>query len=394
MPIFKYEVLDNLGEKKSSLFLADSQDEVIYELGKRGYFLISISSLENLPKLKKISEKKILQFTQDLYLFLKAKLTLFEAIQNIQKKEQDPNVQILSIGLLEQLKQGIIFSQALKSYNDLFDLTYIAIVAAGEESGKLENSFYSLKVILEQNLKLKKKISSQLAYPKFLCFVSFVLIIGVLTFLIPSFKDLLGDKEQKGMTRFVFGLSDSLINYFWYYLGGFALFLGSIAGVTKTLRFKVFFERISLKASPFKSFFIPSIFLRFSMIFETLLAAKVPLVDSLRLARAVLKNSYLENDIDLIIEKMKEGLKFPDAVRFTRYFPDLVQQIIYSRNETGSFDEAFHTIRFIYEEELEKNLQQLTTYIQPAMFLILGLVIGLIILSVLMPLTDVTNFQM
>jgi type II secretory pathway component PulF len=394
MPIFQYVAMSQRGEKKSSLTLADSKAEVLDEINRKGYFSIEIREIATLPKLKKITPTKILEFTQELYQFLKAKIPLYDALKNIQKKNLDPNMQILLIGILDQLKQGHLFSKALESYAAIFDPIYITIVKAGEETGKLDVSFLSLKISLEKELLVKKKISSQLAYPKFLAFVSFLLIIGVLTFLVPTFKDLIDVKNQKGITKVVFGLSDSLLSNPQAYVS-LLLSLGLLIWLGKRLSFiQGIWLKAQLKVFPFKNFYVPKIFLRFSLIFSSLLEASVPLVDALKYSKKVVHHPLIESDIELVIQSMKEGASFENALKKAFFIPETVIQIVASREETGSYVEAFKTIGSIYEEELERNLQQLSTYIQPAMFLLLGLLIGIIILSVMLPLSDTTNFQM
>jgi len=324
MPIFQYVAMSQRGEKKSSLTLADSKAEVLDEINRKGYFSIEIREIATLPKLKKITPTKILEFTQELYQFLKAKIPLYDALKNIQKKNLDPNMQILLIGILDQLKQGHLFSKALESYAAIFDPIYITIVKAGEETGKLDVSFLSLKISLEKELLVKKKISSQLAYPKFLAFVSFLLIIGVLTFLVPTFKDLIDVKNQKGITKVVFGLSDSLLSNPQAYVS-LLLSLGLLIWLGKRLSFiQGIWLKAQLKVFPFKNFYVPKIFLRFSLIFSSLLEASVPLVDALKYSKKVVHHPLIESDIELVIQSMKEGASFENALKKAFFIPETV----------------------------------------------------------------------
>jgi len=393
MPIFQYVVLNQKGKTLSSLYLADSKNEVIDELNRRGNYLVSIHEIEKIPRIKKISSTKIYQLTEEIHLFLKAKIPLFDAIKNIQKKQTDKNLQILLIALLDEMKKGKLFSEALKGYPKLFDPVYQAIVKAGEESGNLQASMCALKEILGKSLQVQKKVAAQLAYPKILAFISFLLIVGVLTFLVPSFKELIDAKKNSGISKMVFDLSDALLAYPHFFVLGIFSFISMMFVLKKTTIYQKQAEKIKLEWFPFKNFYIPSIFLRFSMVFETLLEASIPIIDALKNVKQVIGHPLIEKEIDRMIEKMKEGSKFSHALKNTQYIPDLICQIILSRDETGDYLQAFKMIRGIYEEELEKNLQQLSTYIQPVMFLLLGFIIGLIILSVLVPLTDATNFQ-
>ncbi len=394
MPIYECLILSSRGQKKKELILADSRQEIAEDLSKKGFFSISIKQIESLPKLKKVSSSKILAFTQDLYQFLRAKIPLFEALKNIQKKINDSNIQVLIIGLIDKIKQGYQLSEAMQFYPHVFNSVYLAMIKSGEESGRLELALSSLKRILEKEAQIQKKLSSQLAYPKFLALISLGLILGVLVFLVPSFKELLDGKEQKGITKIVFSASDYLLNYPYSIMLGISLAVGLIWGSIKIPFVRSKIESAQIGLFPFKNFYIPKIFSRFFLVFRSLTEAGVPLVEGLKYSKDVLGHPVYEKEIEQIISDMTLGYTFSQALKKSNKIPEMIFQIVVSKDEIGGLGDAFSTISQYYEEELERNLQQLATYIQPVMFILLGLVIGTIILSVLMPMTDTTNFAL
>lgn len=392
MPVFEYFALTARGKKKKGLLLADFKTAVDDELRKNGFYPIKIHQLDVLPNPKKVSKDTLLGLTKDLYQLLKAKISLYESLKNILQRKTDANVQILLIAILDKIKQGYLFSNILQQYPGIFDAVYIAIIKAGEESGNLELSLKFLKEILEKQGQVQKKIRSQLAYPKFLALIGLCLVIGVLTILVPSFKDLLDGKEQKGITKIVFLASDFLLHSPEIIIASLLGLFASLYSILKIDKVKRAFFELQLKIFPFKNFYIPKIFSRFSLLVHSLLLAGITTVEALQHAKGVLGNPILEKEMEKIIAQMKEGKRLSSELKRSSWIPETVCQIVSSRDDIGDLPEAFMAIYQLYEEELDKNLTTLSTYIQPVLFILLGLIIGLIILSVLLPMTDATNF--
>ena len=394
MPIYQYVALSKRGEKKKNLLLVDSKQDVVEELNRMGYYSISIHQIDNVPKIKKLSKEKIYFFTRELYQLLKAKISIYDSLQNIQKKNTDPSLQILLIGLMDKIRQGSQFSSSIALYKDIFDPVYISILQAGDESGKMEQAVLYLKVMIDKEIKMEKKIRSQLAYPKFLASVSLLLILAVLVFLVPSFQDLIDVAGQKGITRIVFQASFILRTYPLVILGVIIGIISSCFFLFKTEKFRNFWLNLQINFRPFSSFYLPKIYSRFFLVLAFLLESSLPLVEALNIAKKTVNHDLIEKELDKFIKDMKEGKSLTQALKYSRYIPEMVFQIVLSREEIGAYKEAFYTIQEIYEDELERNLQQLATYIQPMLFLLLGLVIGMIILSVMIPLSDAANFKM
>lgn len=392
MPVFEYVAMTNQGKRKKNLFICDSKQMIQEELKKFGLFPVAIKQIEKLPKVKKISTEKIYAFTRDLAQLLKAKIALYDAIKAIQERKQEADEQVFLIGVLDELKKGMPLSQILAAYPRCFDSVFLSVVKAGEESGKLEEAFISLETIIKKQLEIKKKIASQTVYPKILLVISTLLILGVLAYLIPSFKELIENKELKGITKFVFFLSDLLINkpliFFSPFIGIFLVIitLNLFSSVKEKL------EVLKLYLPLVKDFQMAKIFSKFALVLKTLLKAKIPPVEALKLAKKALGHPLIEKEMDRIIHGMQQGKKFSEELKKSIYIPSFICQVVSAREEVSALEDAFDLIYLHYEEHLDRSLQNLTNYIQPFLFIILGLVIGMVILSVLIPLTDTSNF--
>ncbi len=392
MPIYEYTALNPKGQTKKSCFHADSMIEAKESLLKQELFLVAIKESKGSEKGKKLSKEQVLLFTQELSQLLKAKLPLYEALKTLEENNTNhPSHRIIAY-LCDHVKQGELLSVALKAYPHLFDPVYIAMVKAGEESGKMDSAFLTLKKILSKQLKLQKQLSSALTYPKFLASFGFLLVLGVFYFLIPALKEMIEDKTLNNLTLAVLKISSLLRDQpysclvFLGFLVCFFAFFKRIPGVLG------FWYYLQIHFLPLKRFFIPKAFSRFCETLAGLLAANVPLVDAMRFSKDVLAHPILEKEIERILDQVVLGKKLSYELKHSPYIPDLVSKLVATSEETGTLAETFSSIAEIYEEELEKNLSQLSTLIQPVMIVILGLIIGLVLLAVLIPMTDVSNF--
>lgn len=394
MPVFEYIAMTNQGKRKKNLFICDSKQMITEELKKFGLFPVSIKQLDELPKIKKLSTEKIFAFTRDLAQLLKAKIALYDAIKAIQERKQETDEQIFLIGILDQLKKGILLSDILSRYPKCFDSVYLSVVKAGEESGNIEDAFLSLEMIMKKQLEIQKKIASQTVYPKILLVISALLILGVLAYLIPSFKELIENQELKGITKFVFHLSDLLLHQPIKFFGPLLLPFLLIGALSYLPAVRQKLAVLKLYTPVLKEFYLAKIFSKFALVLKTLLKAKIPPVEALKLAKKATGHQLMEKEIERIIIGMEQGKKFSEELKKSIYVPSFICQVVSAREEVSALEDAFELIYQHYQELLERSLQNLTNYIQPFLFIILGLVIGMVILSVLIPLTDTSNFTM
>ena len=394
MPVFEYIAMTNQGKRKKNLFICDSKQMITEELKKFGLFPVSIKQVDELPKIKKLSTEKIFAFTRDLAQLLKAKIALYDAIKAIQERKQETDEQIFLIGILDQLKKGILLSDILSRYPKCFDSVYLSVVKAGEESGNIEDAFLSLEMIMKKQLEIQKKIASQTVYPKILLVISALLILGVLAYLIPSFKELIENQELKGITKFVFHLSDLLLHQPIKFFGPLLLPFLLIGALSYLPAVRQKLAVLKLYTPVLKEFYLAKIFSKFALVLKTLLKAKIPPVEALKLAKKATGHQLMEKEIERIIIGMEQGKKFSEELKKSIYVPSFICQVVSAREEVSALEDAFELIYQHYQELLERSLQNLTNYIQPFLFIILGLVIGMVILSVLIPLTDTSNFTM
>lgn len=390
MPLFQYHALGATGKKRIGTITADSTDLAKELLRKQELFVTEI-----LPfKKKEITLKKpaLIAFTRDIASLLRSGLPLYESFVTLEEKHAKHPSHPLFLDLCDQIKQGTKLSQILKKYPKTFDQVYIAMVKSGEESGNLEEIFDELSQMISEEQRVRKQIISALIYPGFLLSFCFLVVSGLMFFLIPSLKELFEGKRLHPMTEAVLGVSE------WLQANGLALLTLLIVGIFGMV---VFFRsargralwKASLLRIPILSRMVSqAVLFRFSSIFSALLAGGLPLLEALQLAKNVMHHPSFETVVSQAEREMLQGGKLSSELSRSPLFPRLYIRMLSVAEESGTMPKMLHNIAKIYQDELERSLSRITTLLQPVILLFLGAIIGVILLAVLLPLTDVGSF--
>jgi general secretion pathway protein F/type IV pilus assembly protein PilC len=392
MPLFRYRALSAEGRTIKGIIDADSLLVAKERLRRQQLLVTDVALHASAQKTLQLSAHFLLTFTQELAHLLRAGLPLFESLLTIEEKYLRHKAHPLLLDLCDHLREGHSLSMALKRYPKVFNQIYLAMVQVAEQTGNLTEVFYQLAQLIERQQKLKKQILSAISYPCLLGIFCILVSLGLFLFVIPSMKELFEGRALHPMTRCVIGISD------WLHLYGTLLSysLGLCVAVGfffwKRLNVKWHFYRLCAKLPLLKTLLLQSSLVRLCRGLAMLLAAGVPLFESLNLVKTVVKNPLVETGIAEVEKKIVRGERLSHALKETPYFPQLVIRLISLSEETGKMQEAFAHLSAIYEEEVEKHLSQFTQFLQPVLLITLGMIVGLVVLSILLPLTDVSSF--
>jgi len=389
MPLFHYRAVDQRGKSIKSKVNAESIEQAREWLCKQQIFVTRwYESKEKFAKLAP-SPSFLQHFTRDLYLLLKAGLPLYETLLTLEEKYRRSKMHGLILSLCHQVKLGKTFSQALRLYPRGFSSIYVSMVQAGEESGSLTEGLGYLAALIARENSIKKKLISAMIYPCFLLTFCLAVVIFLFFFLIPSMQVLFEGRTLHPMTKTVLFLSHWLREHALLLSLLFVSTLGIIVGFVKTALGKKVIHVMSLKL-PLCSRLITEIVLaRFCRILSVLLKGGGPLLCSVRLARGAIKHVYFDQAIAQAERKICEGRLLSQELQAFSYIPQLMTQLLSVGEESGNLQMVTQHIADIYDESVKKSLMRLTSLLQPIMLLFLGVVVAVILLSVLLPLTDV-----
>ncbi|MDR2539101.1 MAG: type II secretion system F family protein [Chlamydiales bacterium] len=392
MPLFRYRAIATNGKEMKGAIDADCLETAKEKLRKQQFLITSLTYLQNKQKEPVLTPALLLIFTKELSQLLKAGLPLYESLLTIEEKHVRHKAHSLFLDLCHRLKEGYPLSESLKKYPHTFDAIYISMVHIAEQSGKLVSTFEQLVQIIAHQQKMRKQLKSALTYPGVLFCFSFLIALGLLLFVIPSMKELFQDRSLHSVTAFVLGLSNQLNQHMWtFFLSILILCTATVFAGKKFFKELIYPILIQL---PYVSIFLfHNALLHLSRTMAMLLSAGIPLTESIALVKKIVRHPLLEKVLIDAQQKLAQGKKLSWVCDEHPIVPALMTRMLSIAEETGKMDEAFFHLSKIYEEELEKHLAQISAFLQPIMLVALGAIIGLVVLSILIPLTDVGSFN-
>jgi general secretion pathway protein F/type IV pilus assembly protein PilC len=392
MALFRYEALDFLGKKVKGMVDAETLLEAKQKLFRQSIFLTAIKSY-SLHKEKSLMKKgDVLNFTRELSRLLKAGIPLYESLAAMEEKYRGTAGQRLLLDLCEQVRAGHSFSSALSCHSKTFDLLYIAMIANAEKTGRLQEALEELSALLFKQSQVLKQLISATLYPSLL-FSFCLFVLGVLLFyVVPSLQELFDGRDLHPFTKIVFSASTFARHAKFYILGAFALFVAGLFAVWSNPMWRQATYRWVLRIPFLNKLFSKVALIRFFRAAATLLDGSVPIVSAFSEARTTMGHPILEKIIQKAEESISQGAPIHEQFAGHDLIPPLVPRMLGIAEKGGNLDGMMRQIAEIYEEDLERSLSYFSTVAQPILLLFLGIVVGFVLLSVLLPLTDVSSF--
>ncbi len=399
MPYFIYKASDPNGkivnaslESKDAKAVASHIQEMglvpirITEAGKKNHRL----SFEISNPLEKvwnwITTKDVMLFTQDLAALLSSGLPVDRSLSILIEVTEKQRFKTIVADLLKIVHGGGYLSDALASYPQVFSDFYTNMVKAGEAGGILEEVLNRLGIYLESTQDLKDFIKSALIYPIFLVLVGGVSLIILLTYVVPKFAIIFSDMGSTipFSTRLLMYMSDLMRNYWWAVIG--LIFIIGFAWrrylKTETGRLKV--DRFKLKLPIIGDLIGKVEVARFSRTLGTLVRSGVPILQGIELVAQILRNRAVSETMHNVHASVKEGERLAKPLSHAGVFPNLAVQMIMVGEETGRLEEMLLRVADNYEKNLKNTVKRLISLLEPAMILIMAVIVGFIVISMLM----------
>jgi type II secretion system protein F len=406
MPVYSYKATDSSGKIFDGSLDAQEEKEIVSELHRMGLIPIRITSQKGKTKVfngdvsrlfgalfKRVSSRDVMIFTQDLATLLGAGLPVDRALSILINAAEKEQVREVERDILKTVQGGGYLSDGLSRHSRLFSTLYVNTVRAGETGGVLEIVLVRLGEFLESSQDLMDYLKSALVYPLFLVFVGGVSIIVLLTFVIPKFAVIFSDMGQALplSTRFLLGLSDTLRGYWWLLLGAIG---GGYFFIRRYLRSpagRLRFDEKKLSFPVTRDLVKKVEVARFARTLGTLTKSGVPILQALRLVKDVMNNRVIVEAMDAVYNRVKEGDRLSKPLSDSGIFPSLAIQMITVGEETGRLDAMLLKVAENYDKAVKNTVKRLISFLEPAMILVMGLVVGFIVISMLMAIFSVND---
>lgn len=399
MTLFHYRYICAKGRKRAGIIDAEGFTDAKEKLRAQKILVLSIE--ENASKKRSLFSRKkaahiggdhLTLFTTQLSQLLIAGVPLYESLLSLEEQYRHESFHSIMLSLCDAIKKGSSLSEAMRPFPTSFNPLYCSMIAAGESVGALDLTLEKLATLLGKQRKLKKQLTTAMIYPLLLFAFSLLICFLLLTFVIPSLEMLFEDRPVNGFTSFVMGLSRFLTHQWMIYLpvlggllSGGLYFVSSHQGRKKL-------QRLLLSLPLLKTLITQTSMARFSRTMGTLLQGGVTIIQALQISRKVMRNTHLEEVVEKAEWKIVEGSLLSVELKKSPLIPSLVPRMLAIGEEGGNAALMFNKIADLYEDEVEKTLARVTALAQPVILVIMGGIVGLIMLAVLLPLTDINAF--
>ncbi len=394
MLTFSYTARDpKTGQKIKAEVQADSKRSAAQLIQKLGYSPIDIDQKEDktnfLAKFRnRVKTKEKIIFSRQLSTLINAGLPLVQSLRSVQSQTKSKPLQAVITQVISDVEAGNKLSDSLAKNPRVFNAIFCSLVASGEASGTLDKALERLAIQQEKDADINSKVRGAMIYPAVVLLVM-VLVVGfMLVKVLPQVQvlyDGIKGAELPLITRILLKASNFVIDFWWLVISivGFA-FLTSTRWV-RTKGGKRFFDKLKMKSPAVGQLFMKLYMARFARAGHTLVASGVPLLQTLEITAEAVDNVYIEASLKAAIEKVKGGKALSDSIENDPNFLDLVPKMIHIGEQSGSLEAMLDKVAEYYEKEVDQQIKTVSSIIEPAMMIILGVVALVIVAAVLLP---------
>jgi type IV pilus assembly protein PilC len=401
MSLFVYKAIDKDGQEKSGTIDAVNVDVAIGSLQRRGFIISSINESEqkggllakNITWFERVSNKEVVILSRQLATLFSAQVSALRVFRLLGAENDNPKLGRKLNDIADSLQGGNLISASMEKHKDVFTSFYISMVKAGEETGKLDETFVFLADYLDRTYAVTQKAKNALIYPAFIIFTFIAVMILMLTMVIPRISSILVESGQEipVYTKVVIALSDILVNY-----GLVVLIFVIIAGFVfvkfvKTPTGKMAFDGIKLDVPYLGNLYKKLYLSRIADNLNTMLGSGIPMLKALELTKEVVDNRVFLAAVEQSIVDVKGGSPVSTAFAKHEQFPNILIQMMKVGEETGNLGEILATLAKFYQREVMTAVDTLVDMIEPVMIILLAVGVGTLLASVLIPIYNISS---
>ncbi len=391
------------GEIIEGVYVADSEAGLRREFEEKGLLVLGIQGagrralggfdLPAMPRRRKVPSREFLVFNQELATLLKAGMPLVQSLDILRQRLTNPTFKVVLDDVYQRVRAGSALSEAFEAHTGLFPGVYTASLLAGEKSGNLEQVLRRYVSYVKVVSSVRRKTVSALVYPAILVALSLVVVTVIVVKVVPEFGNFYNQfgKELPLSTRFIVGLSAFVTTYFAVLLGGLAALVAAASWWVRQPGQRRRLHRLILKLpaiGPIAQKFATS---QGARTLATLLGGGIPLVNALEVTARSMGNQHMAAELVTSAQQVREGRSLAATLQDSGAFPDVAIKMVEVGESTGALQEMLNSLADFYDEEIDTNLGRFVTIIEPALLVIMGIVIAGLLLSLYLPLFNLSS---
>lgn len=398
--LFKYKAVDQKGINKEGDIDASSRDMAISALQQRDLIIISVvnknesGSILDIRLFEKVKHKDVVILSRQMSTLFEAQVSALKAFTLLSENSENKVLSAKLSAICADLQAGVSISGSLAKHKDVFSDFYINMVRAGEETGKLNETFSYLAEYLDRQYVLTTKTRNAFIYPVFVVLTFIVVMVLMFTVVVPKLSQIILESGQEIplATKIVIGLSNFFINY-----GFILLILVILIGIYigflfRTEKGKIYIDRTRLTMPAVGNLYRKLFLSRISDNLNTMLTSGIPIIKSLDITAEIVNSYVYKAILKDVTEKVKSGLSISDSfATYHKEVPSIMVQMIKVGEETGSLGPILKTLSDFYKREVDDAIDVMVGLIEPIMIVFLGLGVGVLLVSILLPIYNLAG---
>lgn len=398
--LFKYKAVDDKGINKEGEIDAPNKDIAISALQRRGLIIISIvdeaksKSFFKRSFFERIPMRYIVIISRQISTLFEAQVSALKAFTMLATNADNKPLSRKLTQISDDLEAGTSISGALSKHPDVFSSFYVNMVKAGEEVGKLNMTFLHLAEYLDRQYALTTKTRNALIYPVFVVFTFFVVMSLMFVVVIPKLSAIIMDSGQTVpiYTRIVIGFSNFFVSYGFIVLIFIVLLAGWLWWLSTSPKGKAYIDKLRLSIPLIGNLYKRLYLSRISDNMDTMLTSGIPIIRAIDITSEVVGSGTYRTILREVADSVKSGLALSAALeKYPAEIPGIMTQMVKVGEETGSLGPILKTLANFYKREVDDAVDTLVGMIEPVMIVVLGLGVGILLVSVLVPIYNIAG---
>jgi len=426
MPKFQYEAMNASGQEVKDEVEAPNADEAIAKIRAQGYFPTKVKakggqkkqeSGGGLPGQKRkkggggvggVSVKQLTQFTRQLSTLMDAGLPILRSLRILEQQQKPGPLRVALRNVAEDVEGGMTLSEAMAAHPKVFDRLYCNMISAGEAGGVLDVILQRLAEFMEKAQRLKRKVIGAMIYPVAVIGFAFVIVAGIMYFVVPKFKVIFEDfdTDLPAPTVLLMDMSDWMVGVkkgpdgeevpmvlpgWAYVLFSPVVFFALWKIIRKFDGGRYVLDVVKLKIPILGMILSKTAVARFTRTLGTLIAAGVPILEALNITKDTSGNEVFVRALAKVHDSIREGESFAEPLRASKVVDGLVVNMVDVGEETGDLDKMLMKVADNYDDEVETLVASLVSMLEPVMVIVLGVIVGFIVISLFLPMVSIVN---
>jgi type IV pilus assembly protein PilC len=391
---YRYLAYDSTGEEKTGVLQVDEENTAEQILFQRGLTIAKLTEIKTrfdiahwFPTFFGPKKRDVIVFSNQLANLVESGVPLLTGLELMAEEASSKPLQKVLQQVVEDIRQGSSIAAAMAKHDLVFPEIYQSMIQVGERTGNLGGVLRQLSIHMEKESNIKSKIKGAMAYPGVVLALAFGVILLLLNFTLPPLLGLYSefDAQLPWPTRFLMSVTDFFLQYRIQLLVGVILVIAVGFFYFRSPGGKKRFAHMALKTPVLGQINTFGNVARFSRTLATLINAGLQLTESMELTGQTIQNVVLNNEIDVLRQETLQGRGIAAPLSQSEYFPKMLAQVVRVGEETGSLDTQLITLASYYEEEVDRALKNLTSLLEPAMMIFVGVIVAFVAISVILP---------